>query len=88
MLTRWMHDLIASEMYRHASHYWYDMITGGEIAFQDILAPALATLSEEDEEFFNEGIRFDLFEEFIDMFQKSFTVTEDPPVIVEPEGEV
>src|SRR5579872_1792898 len=54
VLTRWMHDLIANEMYIHASHYWQDAIMGGEIAFQDILAPALAMLSEEDQEFFQE----------------------------------
>ena len=87
VLTPWLYNLIASEMFVHASHYWQDMIMGGEIAFQNILAPAVATLAEEDQEFFNEGIRFDLFEEFIDMFQKSFTVKEDPPVIVELGGE-
>ena len=87
VLTRWMHDLIAQEMFIHASHYWQDMIMGGEIAFQDILAPAVATFSEEDQEFFNEEIRFGLFGEFIDMFQKSFTVKEDPPVVVELGGE-
>jgi hypothetical protein len=74
-------------MFVHSSHYWEDMIMGCEIAFQNILAPAIATLSEEDQEFFHEGIRFDLFEEFIAMFQKSFTVQEDPPVMVELGGE-
>lgn len=87
VLTRWMHTLLASEMFIHASHDWQDMIMGGEVAFQDILAPAVATLSEEDQEFFNEGIQFGLFEEFIDMFQKSFTVKEDLPVVAELGGE-
>jgi hypothetical protein len=63
------------------------MIMGGEMAFQNILAPVVATLSEEDQKFFNEGRRFDLFEEFINMFQKSFIVKEDPPVMVELGGE-
>jgi len=82
-----MHDLIASQMYIHPSHYWYDMITGGEIAFQDILSSVLATLSEEDQEFFNDGIQFGFFEDSIDMFQQSFTVKEDPPVIREQRDE-
>jgi hypothetical protein len=86
VVTRWLHNLIASAMFVHASHYWEDMIMGGEIAFQNILAPAVATLSEEDQEFFNEGIRSDFFEEFIDMFLKSFTVKEDPPVLEELGG--
>jgi hypothetical protein len=51
------------------------------------LAPAVATLSEDDQEFFHGGIRIDLFEEYIAMFQQSFIVEEDPPVIVELGGE-
>ena len=31
ILTRWMHDLIAREMFIYASHDWQDMIVGGEI---------------------------------------------------------
>jgi hypothetical protein len=87
VLTHWLHQLITNEMFVHSSHYWEDMIMGGEIAFQNILAPAIATLSEEDQEFFHEGIRFDLFEKFIAMFQQSFNVQEDPPVMVELGGE-
>jgi hypothetical protein len=88
VLTRWIHELIASEMFVHTSHSWQDLIMGGDIPYQDILAPVLATLSEEDQEFFQEGIRFELFDEFIDMFRQSFTIKEDPPVIREQEGDV
>jgi hypothetical protein len=50
---------------------------GGELAYQDLLAPAVTALAEEDQEFFHEGRQFDLFEDYIDMFQQSFTVTQD-----------
>jgi hypothetical protein len=83
VLTKWLHQLIASQMFGHASHDWDDLIMGGELAYQDILAPAVATLAEEDQEFFHEGRQFDLFEDYIDMFQQSFTVTQDQPMLHE-----
>ncbi len=83
VLTQWMHTLVADEMFVHVSHDWNTLITGSEMVFQDILAPAIATLSEEDQEFFQDGIRYKLFEEFIDMFQQSFTVKVDPPIVCE-----
>jgi hypothetical protein len=86
VLTRWLHHLVASEMFVHSSEYWETVIMGDGISFQHILAPAVATLPEEDQEFFHEGIRLNLFDEYIDMFQQSFMAKEDLPVIVELEG--
>ena|SRR5258708_5157673 len=83
VLTRWMYDQVASKMYGHTGTYWYDAIMGKEVPFQDILAPAIATLPEEDQAFFNEVIQLEVFEACIDMFMQSFTVTEGPPVISE-----
>jgi hypothetical protein len=57
---------------------------GGEIAFKDLLAPAIATLTKDDQEFFAEYDQVGgYFEDFIDLFQASFTVKGDVPVIVE-----
>jgi hypothetical protein len=82
-LTAWLQDLVAGEMYREVGTYWYDALLGGEQAYRDILAPAIATLSEEDLEFFNEADQEGFFEECIDMFRQSFVVKKEPPVIVE-----
>ncbi len=59
------------------------MLMGGEIPFKDILVPAIATLTEDDQEFFAECDQVGYFEDFIDLFQASFTVTEEPAVISE-----
>jgi hypothetical protein len=81
VLTRWMHDLIVSQMHSHGWYDWGNMLMGGDISFKDILAPAIATLTEDDQEFFAEGDQVGYFEDFIDLFQASFTVTEEPAVI-------
>jgi hypothetical protein len=39
VLTRWLHQLIASEMFVHASYDWEDMIMDGQIAFQEDSCP-------------------------------------------------
>lgn len=83
VLTRWMHDMIVGQMHSHGWYYWDNMLIGGEIPFKDILAPAIATLTEDDQEFFAQGDQAGYFEDFIDLFQASFTVKEDAPVIVE-----
>jgi len=59
------------------------MLMGGDISFKDILAPAIATLTEDDLEFFAGGDQVGYFEDFIDLFQASFTITEEPAVISE-----
>jgi hypothetical protein len=49
-----MHDLIVSQMHSHGWYDWDNMLMGGEIPFKDILVPAIATLTEDDQEFFAE----------------------------------
>jgi hypothetical protein len=79
VLTRWMHELIVSQMHAHG---WYDLdniLMGGEIAFKDLLAPAIATLAEDDQAFFAEYDQAGgYFEDGIDLFQASFTIKEEP----------
>ncbi len=86
VLTRWMHDLIVSQMHSHGWYDWDNMLMGGDVSFKDILAPVIATLTEDDQEFFAEGEQVGSFEDFIDLFQASFTVTEEPAVISEQRG--
>ncbi len=82
MLKQKMYDLIVSQMQQKGRSYW-NMLTGGEIALQDMLAPALAELSEDDQAYFAEGAMGGYFEDMIDLFSASFTITEDTPVIRE-----
>jgi hypothetical protein len=82
VLTRWMHELIVSQMHAHGRYDWGNMLTGGEIAFKDLLAPAIATLEEDDQAFFAEYDQAGShFEDGIDLFQASFTIKEEPAVI-------
>jgi hypothetical protein len=85
VLERWMHSLIASQLYIHPSYYWEDAILGGEIAYETLLAPVLEMLSAEDRGSFRESARCGVFEEDVDMVVQSFTVTEDTSVIIEQE---
>ena len=87
VLKQWMYSLIVSQMNQKGWSYW-DVLTGGEIAYQDTLVPSLAALSEDDQEYFSEMAKRVYFEDMIDLFSASFTVTEDSPVIREQEGEV
>lgn len=83
VLKRWLRDRIANQMQQKDSSYWGDMLVGGDIAFQDMLAPALAVLPEEDREYFAfipKGLYFD---DMIDLFSASFSVREDAPVLQE-----
>lgn len=82
VLKQWMGDLIVGRMHQKGWSYW-DMLTGGEVAFQDMLAPALAALSEEDQAYFADVATSDSFDDLIDLFSASFTITEDAPVISE-----
>jgi hypothetical protein len=85
-LKQWMSKLIVNQMHQKGWAYW-DRLTDGEVAFQDMLAPALAALSEDDQAYFAEVATGESFEDVIDLFSASFTVTEDPPVIREQEDE-
>lgn len=82
VLERWIKSLIVNQMQQKACSDW-DTLIGGEVAFQDLLAPALATLPKDDQEYFAfipEGMYFD---DLINLFSASFTITEDAPVIRE-----
>jgi hypothetical protein len=84
VLTRWMHELIVSQMHVHGWYDWDNILMGGEIAFKDLLAPVIATLAEDDQEFFAEYDQAGgYFEDSINLFQASFTVKEEPAVIRE-----
>ncbi len=83
VLTPWMHDLIVGEMHAHGWYDWDTMLMGGEIPFKDLLAPAIATLTEDDQAFFAQGDQAGYFEDYIDLFRASFTVKEELAVIRE-----
>jgi hypothetical protein len=85
VLQRYLHSLIASQMSQHPYYHWQDAIMGSDLPYQIILAPAIETLPVEDQAWFIEGARLDLFEEYVDMFMASFAVTEDRPMIREVE---
>ncbi len=87
VLKHWMHDLIVGQMHQKGWSSW-DMLTGGEVAFQDMLAPALAALSEEDQAYFAEVVKDGSFDDMIDLFSASFSITEDAPVITDKGDEV
>jgi hypothetical protein len=82
VLKQWMHDLIANQMRQKCWSDW-DALTGGEVAFPDMLAPALGAVSEEDQVYFAEGVRDGYFDDSIDLFLASFAITEDAPMIYE-----
>ena len=82
VLNQWMASLIVSQMYQKSWAYW-DRLTGGDIAFEDMLAPALAALSQDDQASFAERASGEYFEDLIDLFSASFTITEDAPVMTE-----
>jgi len=86
VLKQWMDRLIVDQMHQKGWAYW-DRLTGGEVAFQDMLAPALAALSEDDQAYFAEIATGESFEDMIDLFSASFTITEDPPVISDQKDE-
>jgi hypothetical protein len=83
VLTRWMHDLIVGEMHMHGLYDWDTMLMGGEIPFKDLLAPAIAALTEDDQAFFAQGDQAGYFEGYIDLFRASFTLKEELAVIRE-----
>ncbi len=82
VLKHWMIDLIVSQMLQKGESYW-EALTGGEVALQDLLAPALAALPENDREYFADMSPFLTFDDLIDLFRASFTVEEDAPVITD-----
>jgi hypothetical protein len=80
VLKQWMYRLFVDRLQQKGWSYW-DQLTGGDIALQEILAPDLTALSEEDQAYFAEVAKGDYFDDMIDLFSASFTVTEDPPMI-------
>jgi hypothetical protein len=82
VLKQWMYRLIVDQMQQKGWSYW-DQLTGGDMALQVILAPALAALSTEDQAYFAEVAKGDYFDDMIDFFSASFTITEDAPVIID-----
>lgn len=82
VLKRWMVDLIVSQMLQKGEAYW-EALTGGEVALQDLLAPALAALPEDDQEYFADTSPLLTFDDVIDLFRASFIVEEDAPVITD-----
>lgn len=85
VLRLYLHDLIVGQMHGHAWSDWDHLLLGGEKSFQELLAPAIATLSKDDQAFFREVHELDYFEEFIDLFLRSFTIQEEPTRLVEVE---
>lgn len=85
VLKRWVYDLVANQMQQKGWSYWEDTLVGGDIAFQDMLAPALAALPEDDQEYFSLVPKDVYFDDMIDLFSASFSVTEDAPVLQENE---
>jgi hypothetical protein len=82
VLKQWMYSLIVSQMKQKSWSFW-DVLAGGDITFQDMLAPALTALSEEDQQYFAEMAKSISFEDIIDLFSASFTIAEDVPAIRE-----
>lgn len=83
MLTRWLQELVAGEMYGQVGTYWYDALLGGEEAYENLLAPTIATMSAEDQAFFRDTAQAGYFEEDIKMFRQSFSVKTSPPNLIE-----
>lgn len=82
VLQQWMSRLIVDQMRKMRWAYW-DRLISGEIAFQDMFAPTLAALPEDDQASFAEVATGESFEDLIDRFSASFTVTEDAPMMTE-----
>jgi hypothetical protein len=82
VLKQWMESLIVGQMQQKGWSYW-EQLTGGEVALQDILTPALAALSEGDQTYFAEVATGEYFDDAINLFAASFVVNEDNPMIQE-----
>jgi hypothetical protein len=87
VLTRWMHAMIAGQMHSHRWYDWDTMLMGGEIPFKDIFVPAIAALTEDDQEIFAECDQVGSFEDCIDLFRASFTVEEESAVVVDMDAD-
>ncbi|HJT58493.1 MAG TPA: hypothetical protein VJ761_18445, partial [Ktedonobacteraceae bacterium] len=62
VLQQWMSGLIVNQMGQKGWAYW-DQLTGGEMAFQDMFASALAALQEDDQAYFAEVATGESFED-------------------------
>lgn len=80
VLKQWMYRLIVDQMQQKGWSYW-DQLTEDDMTLQVILAPASAALSAEDQAYFAEVARGEYFDDMIDLFSASFTITEDALVI-------
>ena len=81
MLEQWLYRLVADQMRFKDGSDW-DVLTGGDPTLQDIFAPALAALPDDDQEYFAEMAELLYFDEMTDLFQASFSITEEAPTIV------
>lgn len=82
VLKQWICRLIVDQMQSKGWSYW-DQLIGGDLAPQEILAPVLVLLPEDDQAYFTEVVTSLSFEERIDLFSASFAITEDAPVITD-----
>ena len=87
VLKQWMCSLIAGQMQQKGWSYW-DNLTVGDIASQELLTPALAASSEEDQTYFVAVASDNSFDDLIDLFSASFAITESTPVITDQGDEV
>ena len=81
VLEQWLYRLVADQMRFKDGSDW-DVLTGGDPTLQDIFAPALAALPDDDQEYFAEMAELLYFDEMTDLFQASFSITEEAPTIV------
>jgi hypothetical protein len=81
-LKQWMDVLVVDQMHQKSWSYW-NRLTGGEVARQDLLAPALTALAKDDQAYLAEIAPGASFDDMIELFIASFTITVDVPVIRE-----
>lgn len=82
-LRNWLKWMVATEMTKHSSFAWDSLIMGAEANEQMVIDQVIASLSDEDQSYFEDMKRMDLVYESSDMFRASFTVAEAQPLIEE-----
>jgi hypothetical protein len=91
VLSNWLLSLVAYKMMDHRRWDWDDLLMGselvnGEIDWDKTLAPALQSLSQEDQEYFRECLQLSPsygLSDLIEPFVESFVVREMPPEVVQ-----
>jgi hypothetical protein len=86
VLKQWIRSLIVGQMYHYGWREW-DKLLGREVSLQAILAPALATLPEDDQAYFADVPKGEYFDDKIDLFSASFIIQEDQPIMRDIEEE-